>query len=129
PTLRTLVDAAPGGFKALRGKARPGGEHMWEGTTRLPGSDCSVFGGSPPAYACTLYVGDDEDHADGAYDRAVRGLKGCPPATWETTEKVDGTHPRATTASGGTGPSVRVVSRDVSGDAYLVEVWVDAPGK
>src|SRR5438105_14947403 len=30
PALRALVDEAPGGFSALRGAARPGGEHMWE---------------------------------------------------------------------------------------------------
>ena len=27
PALRALVDEAPGGFSALRGAARPGGEH------------------------------------------------------------------------------------------------------
>src|SRR5207248_1635074 len=40
-------------------------------------------------------------------------------------ENVDGVHARTTTAAGATGPSIRVVSRDVSGDAYLVELWVD----
>ena len=99
---------------------------MWEGTRRLPGSDCAAFGGTPPAYVCTLYAGDVEENADGAYDRAVSGLKDCLPAGWKTTEKVDGTHARTTTVSGGAGTSVRVVSRDVSADAYLVEVWVDA---
>src|SRR6266576_1044048 len=105
---------------ALRGAARRGGEHMWEGSRRLPGaSDCVVFGGTPPAYACTLYAGDVEENADGAYDRAVTGVKDCLPAGWKTTENVDGVHARTTTAAGATG-SVRVVSRDVSGDAYLV---------
>jgi len=127
PALRALVDEAPGGFSALRGAARRGGEHiMWEGSRRLPGaSDCVVFGGTPPAYACTLYAGDAEERADGAYDRAVTGVKDCLPAGWKTTENVDGVHARITTAAGATGPSIRVVSRDVSGDAYLVELWVD----
>ena len=116
----------------LRADSRPcaerrGGEHiMWEGSRRLPGaSDCVVFGGTPPAYACTLYAGDAEERADGAYDRAVTGVKDCLPAGWKTTENVDGVHARITTAAGATGPSIRVVSRDVSGDAYLVELWVD----
>ena len=126
PALRALIDEAPGGFSALRGAARPGGEHMWEGSRRLPGaSDCVVFGGTPPAYACTLYAGDVEENADGAYDRAVTGVKDCLQAGWKTTENVDGVHARTTTAAGATGPSIRVVSRDVSGDAYLVELWVD----
>ena len=69
----------------------------------------------------------DEENADGAYDRTVSGLKDCLPGAWTTTQKVDGVHARTTTVTGGTGPSLRVVSRDVSGDAYLVELWVDAP--
>ena len=77
------------------------------------------------AYACTLYAGDAEESADGAYDRAVTGVKDCLQAGWKTTENVDGVHARTTTAAGATGPSIRVVSRDVSGDAYLVELWVD----
>ena len=126
PALRALVDAAASGFVSLRGKARPGGEHMWEGTKGLPGGgDCSVFGGTPPAYVCMLYTGDVEENADGAYDRAVSGVKDCLPADWKTTEKVDGEHARTTVAAAGAGPSVRVVSRDVSADAYLVELWVD----
>jgi len=52
-------------------------------------------------------------------------VKDCLPAGWKTTENVDGVHAWTTTAAGATGPSVRVVSRDVSGDAYLVELWVD----
>jgi hypothetical protein len=127
PTLRTIVGAAASGFTSLRGPARAGGENVWEGTKRLPGSDCAVFGGTPSAYVCTLYAGDVEENADGAYDRAVSGLKDCLSDGWKTTEKVDGTHARTTTTAGGAGStSVRVVSRDVSADAYLVEVWVDA---
>ena len=126
PALRALVDEAPGGFAALRGAARRGGEHMWEGSRRLPGaSDCVVFGGTTPAYACTLYAGDVEGNADGAYDRAVAGVKDCLPAGWKTTENVDGVHARTTRAAGAAGPSVRVVSRDARGAAYLVELWVD----
>lgn len=128
PALRALMDAAGSGFVALRGAARVGGEHMWEGTRRLPGGgECITYGGTPSAYACTLYAGDVEENADGAYDRAVSGLKDCLPSGWKTTEKVDGVHARTTTASGDRGPSLRVVSHDVSGDAYLVELWVDAP--
>jgi hypothetical protein len=128
PALRVLVDAAGSGFTALRGKPRAGGEHMWEGTKRLPGGgDCVIFGGSPPAYSCTLYAGDVEENADGAYDRAVSGVKDCLAGSWKTTEKVDGVHTRTTTAAPDVGPSLRVVSRDLSGDAYLVELWVDAP--
>ena len=127
PTVRALVDAAASGFAALRGPSRGGGENMWEGTKRLPGGgDCTVFGGKPPAYVCTLYAGDVEENADGAYDRAVSGLKDCLPAGWKTTEKVDGVHTRTTTAAGDPGPRARVVSRELSGDAYLVELWVDA---
>ena len=112
PALRALIDEAPGGLSALRGAARRGGEYiMWEGSRRLPGaSDCIVFGGTPPAYACTLYAGDVEENADGAYDRAVTGVKDCLPAGWKTTENVDGVHARTTTAAGAAGPSVRVVS-------------------
>ena len=128
PTLRALVGAAPGGFVAVRGPARAGGEHTFEGTRRFPGGgECTVFGGTPPAYVCTLYAGDVEDNADGAYDRAVSGLKDCLTGTWKTTEKVDGTHARTTSfSSGGPGASIRVVEHDVSADAYMVEVWVDA---
>jgi hypothetical protein len=128
PALRVLVDAAGSGFTALRGEPQAGGEHMWAGTKRLPGGgDCLVFGGSPPSYSCTLYIGDVEENADGAYDRAVSGVKDCLTGSWKTTEKVDGVHIRTTLAAAEAGASVRVVSRDVSGDAYLVELWIDAP--
>jgi hypothetical protein len=125
PTLRALVEAAASGFVPLRGAPRASGENMWDGTTRLPGArECTVFGGKPPAYVCTLYAGDVEENADGAYDRAVSGLKDCLPAGRKTTERVDGVHARTTTSAGG-GPAVRVVSRDVSADAYLVELWIE----
>ena len=127
PGLQAIIDAAGKDFTGLRGRARGGGEHVWEGTKRLPGAiDCSVYGGRPSAYTCTLYAGDVEDNADGAYDRAVIALKDCLPGGWKTTERIDGTHARTTTAAGGGGPQVRVVSRDASADAYLVEIWVDA---
>ena len=130
PTLRALVDAARGGFTTVRGPVRGGGEHTWEGTRRFPGGgECTVFGGTPPAYVCTLYAGDVEENADGAYDRAVSGVKDCLPSGWKTTEKVDGVHTRATIAAGVAGPRARVVSRELSGDAYLVELWVDADGR
>src|SRR5438445_12585748 len=121
PALRALIDEAPGGFSALRGAARRGGEHMWEGSRRLPGaSDCVVFGGTPPGLRLHALRGRrGGERRDGAYDRAVTGVKDCLPAGWKTTENVDGVHARTTTAAGATGPSVRVVSRDVSGDAYL----------
>ena len=129
PALRALVDAAGSGFASLRGKARASGEHVWGGSKRLPGaSECSVFGGTPPTYVCALYTGDVEENADGAYDRAVSGVKDCLGAGWKATEKVDGVHTRTTAATGSAGLSVRVVSRDLSGDAYLVELWVDAAG-
>src|SRR5262249_533478 len=70
---------------------------------------------------------DVEENADGAYDRAVSGVKDCLSGNWKTTEKVDGVHTRTTTMAPDVGPSLRVVSRDLSGDAYLVELWVDAP--
>lgn len=129
PALRVIVDAAASAFVPLRGKARAGGENVWEGTRKLPnGSECTVFGGTPSAYVCTLYAGDVEENADGAYDRAVGGLKVCLPTSWKATEKDDGVT-RTTTAAGSGGPSVRVVSRDASGDAYLVELWVDAAAR
>ena len=56
----------------------------------------------------------------------MSGVKGCLGAAWKTTEKSDGEHARTTIARADSGPSLRVVSRDVSGDAYLVELWVDA---
>ena len=127
PALRAVVDGAGNGFTALRGKPRAGGEHAWEGTKRFPQSgDCLAFGGSPAAYSCTLYLGDDEENADGTYERAVSGVKDCLGASWKASEKADGEHARTTVARADSGPSVRVVSRDVSGDAYLVELWVDA---
>ena len=46
--------------------------------------------------------------------------------TKRATEKVDGVHTRTTTLVGDGTASIRVVSRDVSADAYLVELWVDA---
>jgi hypothetical protein len=129
PALRALLDAAPEGFIALRGASRGGGESVWEGSRRPPGaSDCVILGGAPPAYVCTLYAGDAEKNADGAYDGAVSCVKDCLPAGWKTTEKVDGVHTRTTFAAGAPGPSIRVVSRDAMGDAYLVELWVDAAG-
>jgi hypothetical protein len=125
--LKAVVDAAGKSFVPLRGRSRAGGEHVWEATKRLPGAvDCSVYGGRPPAYTCTLYAGDVEENAGGTYDRAVSALKDCLPAGWKTTEQNAGTHARTTTAAGGEGPQVRVVSRDASADAYLVELWVDA---
>jgi len=128
--LRALVDAAGTDFRSLHGPARAGGENVWEGTKRLPGaSECSVYGGRPPAYACTLYAGDVEENADGAYDRATSALKDCLQAGWTSTKSDDGTHARTTTAARTGGPRVRVVSRDVSGDAYLVEVWVDGAAR
>jgi hypothetical protein len=121
--LRTLIDAAGSGFSTLRGRARAGAEHVWDGTKRLPGAiDCSVYGGRPAAYGCTLYAGDVEENADGAYDRAVSALKYCVPAGWTTTERVDGTHARTTSGAGSGGAQVRVVVRDASADAYLVEL-------
>ena len=127
PTLRALLDAAPGGFASVRGTSRTGGENTSEGTKRFASdNECTVFGGTPPAYVCTLYAGDVEENADGSYDRAVSGVKDCLSASWKTAEKVDGVHTRTTTADGGSGPRVRVVSRDVSGDAYVVELWIDA---
>ena len=123
PALRALVDAAPGGFRA----ARRGGERSWKASRRLPGaSECLILDHVPPACVCTLYAGDVEEKTDGAYDRAVSGVKDCLPAGWKTTEKIDGVHTRTTSAAGGAGPSIRVVSRDATGDAYLVELWVDA---
>jgi hypothetical protein len=127
PTLRALVDAAANGFAALRGAPQVDGENVWAGTRRLPGGgECLVFGGRPPSYVCTLYAGDVEENADGAYDRAVSGLRDCLPAGWKTTEKVDALHTRTSTASAGAGPAVRVVSRGAGADAYQVELWVDA---
>ena len=127
PTLRAVVDAAGSGFTALRGAPQAGGEHAWEGTKHFPGKgDCLVFGGSPAAYVCTLYVGDDEENADGAYERAVSGVKDCLGSAWKTSEKADGEDARTTIVRADSGPSCRVVSRDVSGDAYLVELWVEA---
>src|ERR1700751_3001982 len=58
PALRTLIAGADDGFRSFRGKPLERGEHMWEGTKRLPGSnDCVIFGGTPPSYSCTLYAG------------------------------------------------------------------------
>jgi|CXWL01.1.fsa_nt_gi hypothetical protein len=126
PTLQAIVAAAPDGFTSLRGKSRERGEHIWDGTKRLPGStDCTVYGGTPPAYACTLYAGDVEENADATYESAAAGLKDCLPASWKRTEKADGTHARTTSAGDPAGPRVRVVERDASADAYLVELWVD----
>src|SRR5215510_3861393 len=121
PALKAIVAAAPSGFASLRGAAQDGGENVWQGTRKLPGAgSCLTFGGNPPAYMCTLYAGDAEDNADGVYDRAVAGTKDCL-GGWRTTEKVSGVHVRTTTASGSSGtPTVRVVSHDVSGDAWLV---------
>jgi hypothetical protein len=129
PALQTIVAGAANGFGSLRGKSLERGEHMREGTKRLPGStECTVFGGTPPAYVCTLYAGDVEENADGTYARAVAGLKDCLPSGGKVSEKVDGVHARTTTTAGTAGPRVRVVSRDASGDAYLVELWVDGTG-
>jgi len=126
PTLRTVVAAAANRFESLRGAPEPGGDPDRKATTRLPGAiECSVFGGTRPAYACTLYAGDVEENADGTYERAAHGLTDCLGAEWRTRESVDGVHARTTT-SAGAGPSVRVISRDASADGYLVELWVDA---
>ena len=126
PALKAIVAAAPSGFTSLRGAVQDGGENVWQGTRRFPGAaSCLTFGGQPPAYMCTLYAGDAEDNADGVYDRAVAGTKDCL-GDWKTTENVSGVHVRTTTATGSGTPKVRVVSHDVSGDAWLVELWVDA---
>lgn len=105
PALRAVVDGAANGFTGLRGKPRAGGEHAWEGTKRSPQSlDGLVFGGSPAAYGCTLYLGDDEENADGMYERAVSGVKDCLGATWKADEKSDGEQARTTVARADSGP-------------------------
>jgi hypothetical protein len=125
--LRAVVDAAERDFTALRGRARTGSEHVWNATKRLPGAiDCSVYGGRPSAYTCTLYAGDVEDNADATYERAASAVKDCLSGGSKTTERVDGTHARTTRIDRDDGLRVRVVSRDASADAYLVDVWVDA---
>jgi hypothetical protein len=126
-SLRALVDAADKRFTTLRGRPRPGGEHVWEGTKRLPGAiECTLYGGRAAAYSCVLYAGDMESKADGNYGRAVSALKDCLPPAWTTSEQVNGTYARTTTAAGTGGPQVRVILRDASVEAYFVEVWVVA---
>jgi hypothetical protein len=44
----------------------------------------------------------------------------------DATAVLDGVHARTTICAGGMGPTVRVVARDASADAYLGELWVDA---
>ena len=125
--LQAIVGAAPTGFTALRGSPQDGSEHVWQGTRQLSDrGSCLVLGGKPPAYMCTLYAGDDEDNADSAYDRAVAAVKDCLAGTWKATENVSGSHVRTTLATGPGAALVRVVSHDVSGDAWLVELWIDA---
>ena len=123
-TLKALVAAAPTGFVSLRGKPREIGENTWAGTKRLPGSDCTIFGGTPPSYSCTLYAGDVEENSDGAYDRAVAAAKDCLPDAGKSSEKVNGVHAR-TTVIEGPKCTIRVVSRDVGADAYMVDLWID----
>lgn len=126
PALQAILAAAPSGFAAVRGTTHEGGENVWAGTRKVPGaSGCLVFGGTPSSYMCTLYAGDAEDNADGAYDRAVAGSRDCL-AGWKVTETVAGSHVRTTAVSGPDPATIRIVSRDVSGDAWLVELWVDA---
>src|SRR5262249_37874125 len=57
PALQAIVAAAPTGFASLRGAMQDGGENVWQGTRRMPGAvSCLTFGGTPPAYTCTLYA-------------------------------------------------------------------------
>ncbi|HLK10599.1 MAG TPA: hypothetical protein VKW76_04410 [Candidatus Binatia bacterium] len=125
--LRAVLAAAPRGFRAVRG-GRTARFGAWEATVAVAGGrDCLVFGGVPAAYTCDLYVGDRETDADAAYAQAVALVRRCLPAGWRMSERADGVRTRTTAAGSATGPSIRVISGIAIGDAYLVDLWVDAP--
>jgi hypothetical protein len=112
---------------SLRGAPKKDAENTWAATRGIPGaSGCLVFGGTPAAYTCTLYAGDAANDAAWAYDDAVARAKKCLGDGWTASEQVSGVRDRTTIVRGSAPASVRVVSSLGSGDAYLVELWLDA---
>jgi hypothetical protein len=125
----SLIAAARQDFASVKGTQKSGDEPpTWAGTVSVPTTrDCLVYGGKPASYRCALYTGDREGDADVAYRQATDMLRSCVPSGWTVRETADGTRARTASAGGGKDPSVRVVSRIAEGDAYLVNLWVNAP--
>jgi hypothetical protein len=125
--LERVVAAAPGGFAAVRGipdERRDGISHATVAV--VGGTDCLVYGGSPAAYGCDLYAGDQQALADDAYNGAVERLRRCLPH-WRKTSHADGVHTVTRLVAPRGGIAVRVISGLQRADAYLVDLWVDAP--
>ena len=128
--LHSLMQAADHGFATLRAAPKKGRDHVWTAKLAVPGgTDCVIFGGEPAAYTCDLYAGDIEATSDDAYLDASARLKACLPEGWTSKEKVDGAHARTLASGHPSGQSIRIVERDASADAYLVEFWFDAAKK
>lgn len=126
--LSTLLAAAPQGFASVRGTPAERRDGVWKATTAVPGgSECLVFGGVVPSYNCDLYSGDVLERAEVAYRETVDLLRQCLPPGFTAGERVTGDSTRTTAARRPGGPTVRVVSGIGSGDAYLVDFWVDSP--
>lgn len=126
--LNGVLRAARERFAAVRGAPVGGDTGAWQVTTSVPGGkDCRIFGGALWAYTCDLYAGDDSRAAAAAYDDAVALVRACLPAGWAVRERRDGTRTVTRAAGPGGGPALRVVSGIRSGDAYLVDLWVDVP--
>jgi hypothetical protein len=126
--LRRVLAAAPAGFSGVKGEPAVGRDAVWRGSVAVAGGrDCFVYGGVVPSYACDLYLGDSGTAAQAAYDRAVDVLRRCLPRGWSLRERRDGLGTRTRASAGAGDAAVRVVSGTGSGDAYLVDLWVDAP--
>ena len=130
PVLTSLMTSASHGFVTLRGAAKQDVKSTWEASVTVPdGKECLVFGGPPPAYSCTLYAGDDPPAAEGAYKDMIERVQKCLGDKWTTEEKGDVADKKATVVSGPGAASVRILSRAAQGDAYVVELWLDARRK
>jgi hypothetical protein len=126
-SLDRVLDAAADGFDSIQGRPKHRKLGMWWATISMPESkDCLVFESPLAFYSCTLYVGDDEEGADDAYDTAVANLKACLPQGWKTHEVVDALHTQTTAWRNGHSHTIRIVSRVSHAAGYLVDFWVDS---
>jgi hypothetical protein len=123
-----IVDASRQGFDPITGAPRAPRLGMWNATVVLPGAlDCLVYGPPLRWYSCGVYVGDDGDAADRAYNDAVNELRQCLGRGWSVRRQVDGLGAEARVSDGGNTPLFRVVMREERAAGYGVDVLVETP--
>ena len=121
-----IVAASRQGFAPITGARRAPRLGMWDATVTLPGAlDCLVYGPPLRWYSCGLYLGDDGDAADRAYNDAVNELRQCLGRGWSVQRRVDGLGAEARVDDGRDTPLFRVVMRDERAAGYGVDVLVE----